>query len=223
MSHTSVKQLSSTGQQPTLDDLFGFGLNLLLMSIDNVRTVMRQARRFLPQVPDLALTLPKCPCAIPEVECPPRCVCEVTWEAIAGETLGHTVRVTNSSRFPRTFYLHATEFAGSGASPGTISLAPTSLTLASGQTGICNAAFTVPTTSLQGDYYAEIVVRGAYEQAVCIMLKVGCKKKCGDECCTCSVVQGDPPIRVRAHQWYHHFQCSEACEVPQGDADDLNR
>src|SRR5262249_46017024 len=89
-------------------------------------------------------------------------------------------------------------------------LSPASLSLAPGQAGVVRATFTVPRTP-EGDYDAEIVVRGLYEQCVCVTLKVQCKKTCGDECCACEVVQGDPPVRIRAHQWYHHFQCTEPC------------
>lgn len=208
MSHASVKQQPSTGQ-PSLDDLVGFGAKLLLLSLDNLRTVIQQAPSF-PQMPDLVSLRPKDPCAIPETECPPRCVCEVTWEASAGETPGLTVRVTNSSKSTRTFQLHATPFAGPGGSPGTMSVAPSSLTLQAGDAGIVSAKFTVPTVP-EGDYHAEIVVRGAYEQCVRVRLRVQCNKICGDEHCTCDVVQGDPPVRIRAHHWYDHFQCTEPC------------
>jgi hypothetical protein len=209
MSHASVKQPPSTGQ-PSLEDLVEFGIKLLLLPLDNFRTIMQQAPSFLLQMPDLASLRPKDPCAIPETECPPRCVCEVTWVASPGETPYLTVRVTNSSKSARVFQLHATPFAGAGGSPGTISLSPTSLTLQPGHAGIVSARFTVPDVP-EGDYHAEIVVQGAYEQCVYVMLRVQCKKTCGDEHCTCDVVQGDPPVRIRAHRWYDHFQCTEPC------------
>jgi hypothetical protein len=209
MSHASAKHSSSTGQ-PALEDFLGFGLKLLSLSLDNLRTVVQQAPSFPLQLPDLASLRPKDPCAIPEPECPPRCVCDVTWEASPGETPALTVRVTNSSKATRTFQLHATPFAGPGGSPGTLSLSPSSLTLQPGHVGIVSAKYTVPNMP-EGDYHAEIVVKGAYEQCVRVSLRVRCKKTCGDEHCTCDVVQGDPPVRIRAHHWYHHFQCTEPC------------
>ena len=209
MSHASVKQPPSTGQ-PSLNDLVGFGAKLLLLSLDNFRTVLQEAPSLLLPMPDLGSLRAKDPCAIPETDCPPRCVCEVTWEASPGETPGLTVRVTNSSKTTRTFKLHAIPFAGPGGSPGTMSLSPSSLTLQAGDTGIVNAKFTVPNVP-EGDYNAEIVVHGAYEQCVRVRLRVQCKKTCGDEHCTCDVVQGDPPVRIRAHHWYDHFQCTEPC------------
>jgi hypothetical protein len=137
-------------------------------------------------------------------------VCEVSWEAKAGETPTLTLRVTNSSKSTRTFQVHATPFAGPGGSPGTLSLTPSSLTLQPGHSDFVSAKFTVPNVP-DGDYHAEIVVKGAFEQCVCVGLRVRCGKTCCNEHCTCDVVQGDPPVRIRAHEWYHHFQCIEPC------------
>lgn len=208
MSHASMKP--ATTPQSALTDLAGFGVQLLLLSLENFRTVLQQAPSFPLQLPDLASLRPRDSCAIPETECPPRCVCDVTWQASPGEKPGLIVRVTNASTLQRTFQLHATPFIGPGGSPGTLGLSPSTLTLQPGQTGIVSATFTVPTVP-EGDYHAEIVVKGAYEQCVRVRLRVQCRKTCGDEQCTCEVVQGDPPVRIRAHHWYHHFQCVEPC------------
>lgn len=208
MSHVSVKPAST--QQPSLEDLVAFGFKLLAMSIDNARTIMQQAPSLLPPMPDLRSLRPKEMCEIPETECPPRCVCEVTWEASPGETPGLTVRVTNASKSARTFHLHATPFTGAGGSPGTITLAPSSLSLPAGHADVASATFPVPNVP-EGEYEAEILVQGAYEQCVRVRLRVKCEKTCGQERCTCDVVQGDPPVRIRAHHWYDHFQCIEPC------------
>jgi hypothetical protein len=208
MSHVSVKPASAG--QPSLEELLAFGSKLLAASIDSARFIMRQAAALLPPMPDLRTLRPRDMCEIPETECPPRCVCDVTWEASPGEVLGLTVRVTNASKAARTFHLHATPFTGAGESPGTITLAPASLSLPAGHAGVANTTFTVPNIPA-GDYEAEILVQGAYEQCVRVKLKVRCEKTCGEERCTCEVVQGDPPVRIRAHHWYDHFQCTEPC------------
>ena len=206
--NVSVKPQSAS--QLFLDGLVGLGFKLLAMSIDNARTLVQQASSILPPLPDMQSLRPKDMCAIPETACPPRCVCEVVWEASPGETPGLTVRVTNASKSSRTFNLHATPFIGSGASPGTMTLAPQSLSLPPGSAGAVNATFTVPQVP-EGEYDAEIVVRGAYEQCVRVTLNVKCEKTSGKERVTCEVVQGDPPVRIRAHHWYDHFQCTESC------------
>jgi hypothetical protein len=94
--------------------------------------------------------------------------------------------------------------------------------LAAGHSGIVDARFTVPNVP-EGDYDAEIVVVGAYEQCVRVTLRVRCKKTCGDERCTCEVIQGDPPLRIRTHHWYDHFQCTEPCVDPQRQPLDLRQ
>jgi hypothetical protein len=87
MSHTSVKHSSSTSSLTTsLEDLVGLGFKLILISLDNFRTLVQQVPTSLPQMPDLTSLRPKDPCCchIPETECPPHCVCDVTWEATPG-------------------------------------------------------------------------------------------------------------------------------------------
>jgi hypothetical protein len=217
MSHGWVRP-ASAGRLP-LEELLGIGGKLLVLSLDSTRAFIRQAVTLfppLPSIPDCPALRLKDPCEIPEVECPPRCVCEATWEASPGETVHLTVRVTNASRASRTFHLQATPFRGPGPSPGTITLTPPSLSLGSGRTDATAATFVVPNVA-EGDYESEILVRGAYEQCVRVTLKIRCAKTCGVEHCTCTVVQGDPPQRIRAHRWYDHFQCTEPCVEDQPD------
>ena len=211
MSNVSVKPQSTS--QLFVEGLVDLGFKLLAMSIDNARTIIQQASSILPPLPDVQSLRPRDMCAIPETECPPRCVCEVVWEASPGETVGLTVRITNASKSARTFNLHATPFVGSGGSPGTMTLAPPSLSLPAGSMGIVNATFTIPNVP-EGEYDSEIVIQGAYEQCVRVKLNVKCEKTCGKERGICEVVQGDPPVRIRAHHWYDHFQCTESCVEP---------
>jgi hypothetical protein len=213
MSHTSVKHSSSTAQQSNLDGLFELSLKVLLLSIENARTIMRNTQGLMALIPALPSFQSKCPCEIPEMECPPHCNCEVHWDAIPGETVGLSIRVTNSSRFLRNYYLTANPFSSGGASPGTISLTPASLSLAAGGSGVVKATLTVLQVP-EGEYDAEIVVNGGYQQFICVRLRVGCKKTCGNECCTCEIVfQDERPVRIKAHQWYHHFQCTDYCVI----------
>ena len=153
-------------------------------------------------------------CAVPESDCPPRCVCEISWEAARGEKLRCTIRLVNSSASTRTFAVEATSFTG--GAEGAVSVSPSSLLLAGGTSGLVEAAFAVPEEMPPGDYEAEIVVRGAYEQCVRVLLHVT-KKDCGPDlpACRCEITQGDPPVRIRAHHWYDHFQCTEPCAKPR--------
>jgi len=218
--NVSVKPQATS--QLFLDGLVGLGFKLLAMSIENARTIIQQASSILPPLPDIQSLRPKDMCAIPETECPPRCVCEVAWEGSPGETPGLTVRVTNASKSARTFNLHATPFIGAGGSPGTMTLVPQSLSLSAGSSGAINATFTIPNVP-EGEYDAEIVVQGAYEQCVRVTLNVRCEKTSGKERGICEVVQGDPPVRIRAHYWYDHFQCTEPCVEPLHRLPDTDR
>jgi hypothetical protein len=149
-------------------------------------------------------------CDIPEQECPPRCVCEIDWAACRGETLKATIRVTNTGSKPQNFSFQATPFQGPGNPPDQIQLAPTNATLAPGGSTVVQATLTVSGAFQSGQQYtAEILIRGAYEQCVRVNLVVGC-----EAVCHCEVEQGDIPVRIRAHQWYDHFQCEEPCFPP---------
>jgi hypothetical protein len=209
MTHTRNRPTAS--RQASLDEIATVGARLLTLSIENSLAMMRQASTLFAVLPDLRLPRAQDACCeIPETDCPPRCVCEVRWQANPREATGMSVRVTNSSATARTYVLHATPFVGPDGSPGLISLEPATLALAPGQVGLVKATFTVPDIP-EGTFDAEIVVRGAYEQAVCVTLVVKCEKTVGHRDEICDVVQGDPPVRIRAHHWYDHFQCTEPC------------
>lgn len=59
-----------------------------------------------------------------------------------------------------------------------------------------------------GRYTGEVRLDGAYEQCVCLILEVE-----SPVVNRLRVEQGDPPLRLRAHRWYDHFQCAESCVV----------
>lgn len=200
-------------------DLGAIGPRLLSLSVDAVTDLLQGVAGLLGAAlasrPPSAL---RCPprsdcCAIPEVDCPPRCVCEIDWEAALGEKLHCTVRVENSSATTRTFHVQATPFSGPGGAGPAVAVAPASFELAGGASRAVEATFAVPEEMAVGAHEAEIVVRGAYEQCVRVVLRVTGKPRCGPESppCRCTVTQGDPPVRIRAHHWYDHFQCAEPC------------
>lgn len=221
MSKVAVRSLASSCSSEATS-LAKVGPRLLSLSVDAVTDLLQGMAGLLGPVltggaarcaPKMTTTRSDC-CAIPETDCPPRCVCEITWEAARGEKLRCSVRVVNSSATSRTFHLSATDFAGPGnAANAAIALSPASLQLAGGMSGMVEATFAVPDEMAPGDYEAEIVVRGAYEQCLRVLLRVTGKPGCGPDMpqCRCEITQGDPPVRVRAHHWYDHFQCTEPC------------
>jgi hypothetical protein len=153
-----------------------------------------------------------CYCEIPETHCPPRCVCEIHWEAGAGEQLKSIIRVTNTSKKTRSFHFTATSFQGPGDPQVPMTVSPATANLAPSQSTPVTVTFT-PTGVFQPGqtYHGEVLIKGAYEQCVCfefIALREGHVE--------CEVEQGDPPIRIRKHDWYDHFQCAEPC-FPQDE------
>lgn len=228
MSKVAVRSLSrSCLSEP---GLAAVGPRLLSLSVDAVTDLLQGMAGLLGPVlsgagkcaPTMAKRPSSACCTIPETDCPPRCVCEITWEAARGEKLRCSIRVVNSSMKARTFHLSATAFSGpSSAGNATVALAPQTLQLAGGSSGVVEAGFAVPDEMEPGDYEAEIIVRGAYEQCVRVLLRLAKKPGCRPDMahCRCEITQGDPPVRIRAHHWYDHFQCTEPC-VPARVPDD---
>ena len=146
-------------------------------------------------------------CEIPETECATRCIGPIELGAMTGQTVTAVVRVVNRAAVARTFTFSATPFT-SGTSSAQFAFAPPSLSLAPGASGFTVASLTIPVNFTRGEYQAQIVVAGAYEQCVAVELEVGCEDM---RSATAEIVQLDAAFRVRAHRWYDHFQCSEPC------------
>ena len=170
----------------------------------------------------LKIELPKLPkncCEIPETECPPRCVCEIRWKACQGGAVQATVQVTNTGSATRNFVFSATPFSGPGNPTAAIQVSPQTATVAPNTSVNVAVSFSVPADFQSGSQYtAELRVYGAYEQCVCIILDIEPPTSCAPE--RCEVRAGDIPVRIRAHNWYDHFQCTEPCtellRQPQG-------
>lgn len=142
-------------------------------------------------------------CHIPETQCPPRCVCEVKWCGSVGDRLSHHVVLTNSGKHKRNFELVALPFS---CTDQKVRIAKDFATLSPGDSLKTAIDFVVPKEFAGQTLCAEILVRGAYEQCIRITLDV---KSLAESCC--DIHQGEIPTRVRAHHWYHHFQCEEPC------------
>jgi hypothetical protein len=226
MSTVRVKSLAgpATSPEETAQRLISVSIEGLRDLGQRLGDVLAPAISQARNSPQRRATRPRCGCGccqIPEQECPPRCVCEVCWEAAAGEELTCTVRVRNASSRTRTFELSATELTGPAGTLAELTVTPARLTMAPGRSGLVQGTLMLPENAATGIYEGEILIRGAYEQCVCVQVTVKgtrnctCGQReccCRQQCCTCEVVQGDPPVRIRAHYWYDHFQCTERCE-----------
>ncbi len=221
MNRASLKIAPGADLQALLQELAKLGPKLMfelgpkLMSMSAERT-----REFVEAVRELiAATLPKIEipklercCEIPETECPPRCVCDIRWKTCQGGTVHANIHVTNTGSTTRNFTFTATPFSGPGNPATMIQLSPPSASLAPNAS--VNVAATLAVTSdfqPGGQYVAEVQVYGAYEQCVRITLDVESATATHCTAQQCEVRAGDPPVRIRAHQWYDHFQCTEPC------------
>ena len=206
MSTARVRHLSGSNAQRGLDEVLSKLPKLATRSIEQyVDLLQRGSSLVSAMLPKQLLPMAGC-CDIPQQDCPPRCVCEIAWEAAAGESVQATIRVTNTSTQARSFSFKATPLQG-GASASTLNLSPAGANLVSGQSVTLTLATTLGNDAKPGERYsAEVLIHGAYEQCVVVRLDV-----CSNQSAHCEVEQGDPPVRVRAHQWYHHFQCEEPC------------
>jgi len=145
-------------------------------------------------------------CDIPETDCPPRCVCELHFEARPGDARTATVRVTNRSPQARNFSFFARPFQ-TASGPVPVTVTPANSQLAPNASVVLKVSFTAASAFQLGQIYgAELLIHGAYEQCVCLTCEVPCERTEH-----CEVEQGDLPKRIRAHQWQDHFQCEEPC------------
>ncbi len=202
-------------------DLAQLGTKFVTLSLDSASELVKQGSAFwLSALSALDLKRPAGCCDIPETECPPRCVCKIEWEAARGEKLTAVIQVTNSGTQARKFTFSAKPFSSAGGDLAAPTVTPGSVLLKPGQSVNVTAELTVTQAFQPGTLYSsEVLILGTYEQCACITLTVK-----PESVCHCSIEQGDPPLRLRAHQWYDHFQCAEPCgsvRTPGGAVPDI--
>ena len=215
-----LQELTQLGPKLMLD----LGPKLLSLSVDSTRSFLEAATGLvtatLPKVEISRLQEPCC--EIPETECPPRCVCEIHWKVCPGSTVHAEILVTNTGSQARQFAFSAAPFHGPGNPQTKMQLSPASAQLGRHDSVNVGVDLTVSSEFQSGaQYVAEVRIVGAYEQCVRITLDVSSASSTVD--CSprhCEVNAGDLPVRVRAHRWYDHFQCTEPCtELLPGRSD----
>jgi hypothetical protein len=191
-------------------DLFLLGPRLMAKSLQAASELLEQTSELLAKsTPALKLPQLSACCEIPETECPPHCVCCMHLDVRPGETVTATVGVTNRSSSARMFVFAAAPFQTPGG-PVPVWVAPETADLKPCESVLVTAKFTATDLLQPGyTYSTELLIRGAYEQCVCLTTKVLAEKLAH-----CEVEQAEPPVRIRAHQWYDHFQCEQPCLRP---------
>lgn len=190
--------------------LLDLGSRLLRLSTSSAAEFIRQASALVsPVLPGLGTIRLKRMCEIPETTCPPKSLGTIYWKGWHGATLTQLIRVTNTSDNAKVFTLSAAPFVEPGGAAAPIYLKPPGLTLAGGATGASVASMTIPDKFPEGRYHTQIMLTGAYEQYIDVVLVVSSPQQS-----TLDVSQGDIPMHIKAHHWYHHFQCVERCFPP---------
>src|ERR1700731_388844 len=216
MNRAAVKVTPGADLVTMIQTFTELGRQLVLLSTTRTLDFMNEAQNLiasanLPTLPLPALhlrSLTRPCCEIPEKECPPKCACNIHWSTAPGGQVTANITVTNAGSKARNFTFQGTQLSGPGNPQESIQVTPASSFLERNQSIDLKATLNVGNDfQLGGKYTGEIHIEGASTQSVCITLNVGCPEQCG----SCSVHQGDPPVRIRAHHWYDHFQCEEPC------------
>lgn len=214
MKYQTIESNCATELSDSLQRLVEIGPKLVLMSVESGLSVARDATHlFTHSLPRIHLGIPYAclPCEIPETECPPHCVCELEWKACRRQNLQATIHVKNTARVARQFTFKATPFQGPGNPNVAVQLTPSNKLLQPRESVAVAVNFTVTPEFQAGQlYYGEVLITGAYEQCVRLVLHIH-----PEVTPHCIVEQGEIPTRIRAHRWYDHFQCEELCEEPR--------
>jgi hypothetical protein len=112
-------------------------------------------------------------CEIPQTHCPPRIAGKIEWPIERGATPEAVIVVRNIATIPRAFVFSATALAGLGGGSASLSITPLNATLAAGESVIVRVSLSGSDslTACQ-DYRAEVVIKGAWEQAVKVLCRV---------------------------------------------------
>ncbi|WP_152207290.1 hypothetical protein [Marinobacter changyiensis] len=142
-------------------------------------------------------------CDLPETCCPDPCVCRIRWSGCPGDSFRFQIQVTNTSKTEREFTLVSVPFP---FTEEVVKVTPDKKTLATDESFQAVLSFTIPDSFAGSNYFTKVKVIGAYEQYIQVCLAVRPL-----QACSCHIVQGDIPKRVKAHHWFHHFQCEQEC------------
>ncbi len=149
-------------------------------------------------------------CEIPETLCPSQCVGRIVWTGCPEDSFKYPIQVTNRGDVEREFNLTTEPFP---CTTDSVKVVPNKKTLAPDESLQAIASFSIPKNFGGSTYVTRIWIAGAYKQYIQVVLKVRPQHAC------CLVVeQGEIPKKIRAHQWYHHFQCEELCFAPADKA-----
>lgn len=131
----------------------------------------------------------------------------IDWKFERGVVPEAALTVHNTGKSAQTFGFEPSLLVGPDGAGAAVSVTPDSLQLSEGQTGVVRVKLKNSAALSPGQSYAAtLLIRGFYEQRVEIRACVE-----PDAAGHAEVQQGEAPTRKRAHHWYDHFQCTDAC------------
>lgn len=137
----------------------------------------------------------------------PSVAAPIHWKIQRGMTPEAQIVVRNLGEGTRTFHVTTSPLVGPDAQTATFALSPSTFDLAPKQHAVVSVRLT-NTTALQPRqvYSSSLLIDGYYEDHIPLSCTIE-----PDATEHVRVSQGDPPTRIVAHQWYHHFQCTVPC------------
>ena len=153
------------------------------------------------------------PCTIPETQCPPRCECTLEWDTCEGKPVAGTLDIHNTGHGAAKFTLRAGAFRADCAATEVMpQLEPASFELAPGAHPVVRISVKVNGSFEPGrEYQSTVTIAGRYEDCAQLRLRV---HRVRTPCCV--IDHGEIPRRIRAHNWFDHFQCEQLCFEPAG-------
>jgi len=206
MSQAQVRDLTGSkagqGLDAMLSDLPGMLSTAATQYVDLLRRSSRFVSGLLPANTLSSLTSSNDCCGVPTQDCPPRCVAEISWEACAGEDQRATLTVKNTGTQQRPF-----RFAVGSVGPSQAVVEPTEALLDPGGTVTLHLRVPGNEGFKTGETYSgELLIFGAYEQCVCLKLRVA-----EPPLPHVHVSQGNLPTHIDELKWYRHWQCTTPC------------
>ncbi len=138
---------------------------------------------------------------------PPTVKTAIRWEIDRGVVPQAAISVYNLGKSSCTFNFEATPLLGPDHPTATVVLTPSSMQLGPGQNTVVRVKLQDSLTLTAGQAYdSDIVIHGFYQQRIELCTYVE-----PDASGYVEVEQGEAPTHRRAHHWYDHFQCTDAC------------
>jgi hypothetical protein len=136
----------------------------------------------------------------------------IAWTFQRGMLPEATIRIDNHGTTTQVFTATPSMLVGATHDETSqLAVTPDGLQLAAGQSGAIRLQLQGSLGLVAGQTYrGEVVIQGFHEERVSVCAEVG-----ADPSDHIEVTQGDAPTHVRAHHWYHHFQCTEDCQTAE--------